>query len=417
MHQLNLWVVFAGLVVVLLGLASARLESLPVSRPLLATAVGLLVGPVAGWFTPADWPDAHAVLQEVARFTLAISVFGIALRTPRQDYRSLLRPVALLLTAGMVAMWLASAGLAWALLGLSPLTALLLGAVLTPTDPVVASSIVTGGLAERSLPDRLRATLSLESGANDGLAYLIVLLPIVVMESATAGAAAGTWLVDILLVGVLGAVLLGAAIGGLVAFALHRAHRHGWVEKESLLGLSIALSLLVLSLAHLLGSDGILAAFAAGVAFNLGVDRSEEFEEQRVQEAIARLFNLPVFVLFGALMPLQAWTDAGWPLLALGIAVLSLRRPLALLATGRWLGAGLGRPDVLFLGWFGPLGVAALYYGLLAQERTGDAQHWHVASALVLLSVVAHGVTSAPGLAAYRRASGETCSTGRRDLV
>ncbi len=134
--------------------------------------------------------------------------------------------------------------------------------MLTPTDPVVASSIVTGGLAERSLPDRLRSTLSLESGANDGLAYLIVLL--------------------------------------------HRADLAGWVEKHSPLGLSVALSVFVVTAAKLLGSDGILAAFAAGAAFNLTIDRSVAYEEQNVQEAIGRLFTLPIFILFGAMLPSRA---------------------------------------------------------------------------------------------------------------
>lgn len=407
MHQVNIAVAIAGFVVVLLGLASARLQSLPVSRPMIALGIGVVAGPeMLGWITTRDWPHGHVIQKEAARFTLAISVFGIALRTPREDYRRLLRPVGLLLTFGMLIMWLVSAGLAWSVLGLSPLMALLLAAAITPTDPVVASSIVTGGFAERSLPDRLRSTLSLESGANDGLAYLIVLLPILLIGTASPSIAFERWLVDILLVGVLLAILVGAAIGHLVAVVLHHADRIGWVEEHSLLGLSVALSLGVVTVAKLLGSDGILAAFAAGAAFNLGVDRSEEFEEQNVQEALGKLFNLPIFVVFGAMLPWREWVGLGWAGLGFAIAILFLRRPLALLATGRGLKAGLARRDALFLGWFGPIGVAAIYYALLAEERTRDPVYWHVASLVILVSILAHGVTSAPALAAYRRASG-----------
>ena len=178
MHQLNLAVAIAAGTVVLLGLVSGRAQRLPLSRPLLALLVGVAAGPAAlGLLHPEAWPHHVLILKETARFALAVSVFGIALRTPMRDIRALLRPVGLLLTLGMAAMWAVSAGLAWAALGLAPLMALAVGAVVTPTDPVVASSIATGAAAEEALPSRLRSTLSLESGANDGLAYAIVLLP------------------------------------------------------------------------------------------------------------------------------------------------------------------------------------------------------------------------------------------------
>ena len=406
MHQVNIAIAIAAFVIVAVGVVSSRVESLPLSKPLVALGVGIAVGPeVLRWLHPPDWPNSHVILKEAARFTLAVSVFDIALRTPKENYRRLLRPVGLLLTLGMMVMWLTSAGLAWAILGLSPLLALLLAAVVTPTDPVVASSIVTGGLAEESLPDRLRSTLSLESGANDGLAYLIVLLPILLMTSASPSAAWERWVLDTLIVGVLLAIAVGAGIGFLAAKALHRADKIGWVEEHSLLGLSVALSILVVTLAKLLGSDGILAAFAAGAAFNLGIDRREEFEEQNVQEAISKLFYLPIFVLFGAMLPWREWMGLGWPVLAFALAVLFLRRPLALLVTGGGLGAGLKRGDATFLGWFGPIGVAAIYYALLAEERTHDPVNWHAASLVITISILAHGVTSASGLAGYRRAT------------
>jgi sodium/hydrogen antiporter len=406
MHQVNVAVAVAGVVVLLAGMISAREQALPISRPMLAVCIGLAAGPEAlHWLVPTDWADSHVILKEAARFALAISVFGIALRTPKGDYGALLRPLAMLLTLGMAVMWIVSAGLAWALLGLSPLTGLLLAAVVTPTDPVVASSIVTGGLAERTLPGRLRSTLSLESGANDGLAYLIVLLPILLMGSATPAEAVERWVVDVLLVGVLLAVALGAGLGFLAAGALRHADRKGWVEEHSLIGLSVALSLLVVAAAKLVGSDGILAAFAAGIAFNFGVDRGEEYKEQNVQEAISKLFNLPIFVLFGAMLPWRAWLDLGWPVLAFAAAVLLLRRPVTLVATGRGFGPAFAGRDLVFLGWFGPIGVAAMYYALLAEERTNDPVHWHAASLVILVSILAHGLTSGPGLAVYRRQS------------
>ena len=402
MDQVNVAVAVAGFVVIALGFVSARLETLPLSGPILATAAGVSVGPeLLGWLAADAWSNAHLILKELARFTLALSVFGIALRTPRRSYRKLLRPVGLLLTFGMLAMWAASAGIAHATLGLPVLAALLLGATVTPTDPVVASSIVTGGLAEQNLPDRLRSTLSLESGANDGLAYVIVLLPILLLGSATPAPALERWLLDVLLVGVVVAVAFGAATGYAAAVALRRADERGWVEGHSLVGLSVALSIFVVTVSKLIGSDGILAAFVAGAAFNFGIDRKEEFEEENVQEAISKLLNLPIFVVFGAMLPWRDWLAAGWPVLAFAVGTVLLRRPLALCLAGPFL--GLPRRDAVFLGWFGPVGVAAIYYAILAEERTQDSIYWTAASLAITVSILAHGVTSASGIATYRR--------------
>jgi NhaP-type Na+/H+ or K+/H+ antiporter len=402
LHQVNTVIAIVGIVVVLVGLVSARIETLPVTKPLVALGVGITTGPnLLGWIDPDGWHDPHLILQEAARFTLAISVFGIALRTPTSDFRRLMRPVALLLSLGILVMWAVSAGLAWVWLGLSPVAAVLLGAILTPTDPVVASSIVTGGLAERCLPDRLRAALSLESGANDGLAYLLVLLPILLVEHGWGQTAFWRGLLDTALVGVLLAVITGGAIGYVVAIALHRADKINWVEKHSLLGLSIALSLCVVAVVKLVDSDGILAAFAAGAAFNFGIDRSEEFQEQNVQEAISKLFNLPIFVLLGALLPWRAWMELGWPVLAFAVSVILLRRPVALVCVGPLLGPDFKSKDLAFLGWFGPMGVAALYYALLSQERTHDPTLWHATSLVIVLSVLLHGLTAARGIGAY----------------
>jgi sodium/hydrogen antiporter len=402
MHQLNVTLAVAALAVIVLGMISAKVQQAPLGRPMLALAVGVLAGPeVLAWIRPEQWPDKHLILKEAARFTLAMSVMAIAMRTPIEDLRRFARPLALLLTAGMLAMWAVSAGLAWAALGLSPVLALLVGAAVTPTDPVVASSIVTGRTAEETLPDRTRSTLSLESGANDGLAYLFVLLPILMLTQA--GAVWQRWVVDVLLVGVVAAVAIGAAAGVALGFVMHRADKTGWIAHSSMLGLSIALAFFAVSAARLAGSDGILAAFAAGLALNATVDRSEELEDEKVQEAISKLFTLPVFVLFGALLPWGEWTALGWPAAGLAAAVLLLRRPLTVLLLGPVLGGGLDRRDKWFLGWFGPVGVAAIYYALHGLERTGETVLWSSVSLVVAASVLVHGVTSGPGLKLFAR--------------
>ncbi|MGK7753366.1 MULTISPECIES: cation:proton antiporter domain-containing protein [unclassified Roseovarius] len=405
MQQLYLTMAISALTVVLLGLTSGPLQKLPVSRPLLALCVGIAAGPTgAGLLRPDEWGAPHAILKEAARLTLAISVMGVALRVPIRDLLELRRPLLILLGPGLLLMWAVSSGLAWLAFGLAPLLAMSLGAALTPTDPVVAASIVTGHVAEAELPQKSRSILSAESGANDGLAYLLVLLPLLMM---TEGSEAGLTQVitHVIPVDLLLAVGIGATLGGLTGVALRVGDRRGWVEHSSLLGLSVALALLAVAGAHAVGSDGILASFAAGVAFNTLVDREAELEDENVQEAVTKLFTLPVFVLTGALLPWNAWLDRGWTLLIFALAVLVLRRPLAILLLVPFL--KITRRDAVFFGWFGPVGVAAIYYALHAEETLHDPRIWAMASAVVAVSVLLHGVTASPGVMLYgRRAKG-----------
>src|SRR5918997_5939828 len=138
------------------------------------------------------------------------------------------------------------------------------GAVVTPTDPVGSSTIVTGDLAEKNLPDRVRYSLSAESGANDGLAYPFVFLPILLL-SRPPEEALSHWLTHTLLWEVGVAVVFGVLIGYGAGRLLEWAHGKGSMEQTSFLAYTLALSLVVLGGAKLLGSDGILAVFVAGV--------------------------------------------------------------------------------------------------------------------------------------------------------
>lgn len=403
MEQFNITIAIAAATVVGLGLTSGVLQKLPFSRPLAALLIGIAMGPAGiALLHPEDWGTPHVILKEAARITLAISVMGVALRVPLDSLRVCLRPLLLLLGPGLLLMWAVSAGLSWLILGLAPLMALALGAIITPTDPVVAASIVTGHMAEEKLPLKTRTLLSAESGANDGLAYLLVMLPLLIL---TDGAAEG-WqglLTHTLPVGVILAVLIGGLLGGAVGFALRLGDRRGWVSHSSILGMTVALSLLAVAGARAIGSDGILAAFAAGLAFNAAVDRKAEMEDENVQEAIVKLFTLPVFVLMGTMLPWSEWAMRSWPFVLFCLAAVALRRPLTVLILAPFL--GLPRRDDLFIGWFGPIGVAALYYALHAKEMLHDPELWVLASGVVTMSVLAHGITSGPGVQLYSKAA------------
>jgi sodium/hydrogen antiporter len=214
---------------------------------------------------------------------------------------------------------------------------------------VVASSIVTGGVAERNLPSRLRHLLSGESGANDGLAYPLVFLAVLMLEHPP-GAALGEWALKVVLWEVGAAVAVGALAGYGAGWLLEKAEARETIGKTSFLAYTVALTLTVLGGAKLIGTDGILAVFAAGLAFSLAVRESERGEEEQAQEAVNSFFTLPAFVLLGLALPWGEWLELGWPAGALVLAVLLLRRLPALLALSPLVSGLRGFGEALFYG-------------------------------------------------------------------
>jgi NhaP-type Na+/H+ or K+/H+ antiporter len=397
--------VVVGGIVLVVGLLSRWIQRSLLSTPLLALILGIVLGPVGfGVLDPARWGvDQLTILEEAARLTLGISLMGVALRLPERFPLRNWRTLAVLLGLVMPLMWLASGLLAYLILGLSPLVALLVGAVVTPTDPVVSSTIVTGSVAERNLPERLRFTLSGESGFNDGLAYPFVFLPILLLAHPP-GEALLHWATHTLLWEVGGAVAFGAAAGYAAGLLLQWAERREAIGGDFLLAYTVALSLVVLGAGKLLGSDGILAVFVAGLAFDLA-DKGDREREQRVQEAVTRFFVLPIFVLLGLSIPWRGWIGLGWAGIVLAVAVILLRRPPAVLAVSPLIGAAKRREDALFLGWFGPVGVAALYYATLSVREAGVGVAWTVGSLVICASIIAHGLTAAPLSRLYKRST------------
>jgi len=402
----------AGAVVIAFILVSKRVKGLPLSAPLLAVAAGVVAGPeVLAVVHPSGLGEPIPLLIEAARLTVGINLMATALRLTRGDLRRLWAPAAVLLTAGMVMMAAISGGLAWAVAGAGVLVAAMLGASLAPTDPVLANTIVTGGLAKANLPRRVRSALTLESGINDGLAYPLVMLPLALMQGASStGEAVGRWLVDDVLIAIGFGAAAGWALGWLAARALVAAQRRDLVGRYSLLAFAVALSVGVLYGVHAFGGDGLLAVFVAGLAFGFHLPDGEQEEMESLQEGIGKLFTLPVFVLFGTALPWAAWAREGGAMLAaFAVAVLLLRRlPRWLLlwpALRRWFAPR----DGLFLGWFGPIGVAPLFYITDTHHKTQEPLLWAAGSMVILASVIAHAATSAAFTRAYGRRARAAC--------
>jgi sodium/hydrogen antiporter len=393
-----------GLLLVLGLLGGLLKERTPVSEPLIGLLAGALIGPaVFGVLDLADLGNQTLILEEAALVTLGVALVGVALRLPvgysRRNWRLLL----VLLGIVMPLMWLAGSFLVYLIVGLPFWVAVLIGAIVTPTDPVVASSIVAGGVAERNLPAKLRHAISSESGFNDGLALPFVVLPVLVLTEPP-GRVLGHWLTHTVLLEIVAGAALAALMGYLAGKTLRWAERKETMERTSLLTISLALSLTVLGVTELLHLNGVLAAFVAGIVFNFAGSSDAKESQEEIQEAISRFFDLPIFVLLGMALPWEGWLGLGWRGLLLVVAVLVLRRLPTVLALRPLLGPLRGRAkDVLFLGWFGPIGAAALYYAAFSYRETGIEQAWVVGSLIICASVLVHGVSATPLTKLYGR--------------
>lgn len=378
-----------------LGLLSAILKRLFLTTVLMALLTGVVLGPeVLDVVDPRDALSAErSVLEGLTRITLAVTLMSAGLQVSKRDLREQWRRVVSLLTVGMLGMWLMTALGAYLLLPIPLWMAVLLGAILTPTDPVVASTLVTGQMAKDNLTPTVRRSLQLESASNDGLALPLVLVAISFVPGQESFI---YWAVEALKEVVIG-VAMGAAIGFLAGKALEIA-LHRWdVEHANVVTLGLALALGVLGSVHLVGGSGVLGVFVAALVFSLVVESQLRDELEEVEESLVNVLILPVFTFFGAMLPWHTWASFGAAGVLFGLWALFLRRPIA--AWGALSLVSAERREKIFLSWFGPMGVAALYYSLLMEGFSISRHHeiFALASLAICMSVVVHSVTATPG--------------------
>ena len=382
-----------GIVLTLSALASGVVARAPVSFPILFLGLGFLLGK-HGLGIIAMAPHDR-ILEAVATVSLAFVLFLDAVRLRFDELgKDWFVPILVLgpgtlLTIALIAL------AAWLFVGAAPVQALLLGAILSSTDPVVLRDVIH----DTRIPRSIRHTLGIEAGTND-----LVVLPIVLVLIAAALARLGgalDWLTFLVRVVVLGP-LVGFAIGGVGAWALGKVDAWLGVSRayQALYGVGLILGAYVAGV--VVGGDGFLAAFAAGIAtVVLNYDLCDCFLEYG--EVTAEMAMLLAFILFGAVLSSLLETVALGPALVLAALALGVARPLALSLV--LLRATMSRSARAFIGWFGPRGLNSLLLALLVVQNGVPAAEWLLAitGVVVIVSVVMHGVSATPLSAWYGR--------------
>ena len=379
------------------GLVSGKLERSAVTAPMAYVLFGLAASREG--LDLVEVTVEHGSIHALAEITLVLVLFGDAARI---DLRLLFRehdlPVRLL-GFGMPMTILLGAALSVVLFpGLGFFQAAVLAAILAPTDAALGQAVVNC----EEVPVRIRQTLNVESGLNDGIVLPVLLVLLSLAGAADTSEPAAYWVrfaVQQISVGIVVGLLAGYAGGKLV----ERASDAGWMS-HPFRGLSaLGLSLLAYSAAVLLQGNGFIAAFCSGLAVG-NFSRSICTCVYDFAEAEGQLLTMLVFMIFGgAMLPeiLEHLRERPWgETLRVGAyAVLSLTVVRMVPVSLGLRGMRLRRSTVLFLGWFGPRGLASILFALLVLERTllpGRELVLSVVVVTVLLSVFAHGATAFP---------------------
>ncbi|KAI7890666.1 Sodium/hydrogen exchanger family-domain-containing protein [Mucor mucedo] len=394
--------------ILLYGLSSLVIkERLYISEASVAIVCGIVFGPLCAKFIDiSQWGNEEVITKEFTRIVIAIQVMAAGVALPKRYLYKELRSLLVLLGPVMIWMWLISGLLVWAFIpGLNYLEALMIAACFTPTDPILANSIVQGKFAEKHVPLHVRQIISCESGANDGLGYPFLFLAIYLLQMNT-GAAIGKWAYWIMCYNVLLSCIIGFVAGYVARKLLKYSEQKKYIDKESLLVFSVALALFLMGTVGLIGSDDLLACFIAGNSFTWDDWFRIETEKAHLMEVVDILLNLSVFVYIGATMPWSLFNSdllqiSVWRLVVLAILVLIFRRLPIVLALYKLIPAIKTWREAVFTGWFGPIGVGAIFYYSIALESVPlDGPNAHAREVLkpviyfmVLASVIAHGIT------------------------
>lgn len=432
-----------GALLILMVLTDALLARLLLTGAMIYLCVGFAMGPAGLEWIALDPMRHSSLLKGIAESAMLISLFTVGLKVggvPLLDRRWML-PLRLALISMGVTIGLVTAVGVWGL-GMSTGAALLLGAILAPTDPVLASGVQTVGGTD---PDRIRFSLTAEGGLNDGVAFPFVMLALGLLGMHDLGEGMWHWWsVDLLWTSVAGlfiGVALGKAIGRLVVW-LRIRHQQAVGRDEFL---SLGLIALVYGAAELCDASGFLAVFAAGLALQrvkqipqriqappdtmlipqaaltmatgaqisqvapvahvaevaitsaAMTDAVQEFNEQ-----LEKLAEMAIVLLVGAMLPYATPTMSVWWFIPLLFLVI---RPIAV-AIGT-VGEKTAHHERATIAWFGIRGIGSVFYLLYAIDRGvvgAEAQQLITMTLLtVAASIVAHGVSMRPLMTWYKQ--------------
>ncbi|PSG96717.1 cation transporter [Thermoplasmatales archaeon SW_10_69_26] len=387
-----------GLVVVGLAIVGAialprLLEGRPIAFPIVYVGFGILVFSLPlGLPTPNPF-EQPTITEHLTELGVIVALMGAGLKIGRAPGWRTWQTTWRLLAITMPLTIAAAALLGWWAMGLAVPTAMLLGAMIAPTDPVLAADVQIER-PEEGPADEIRFGLTSEAGLNDGLAFPFTYLAIALAEK---GLAPSDWLLDWLAVDLVYRVavglLAGWAIGELMARFVLEFSADTELERAMQGVEALAATLLAYGVTELLGGYGFLAVFVAAAAIRAHERRHQYHREMHdFSEAIERSLMALLLILLGGAIGAGLLSSLSWEAAAVGLAIVLLVRPLA--GVAGLVGYPAERNAIAF---FGIRGIGSFYYLSFAINKTGFVgadRLWAFAGFVVLVSILVHGITA-----------------------
>lgn len=372
------------------AMVSRKLALSPVTAPMVFTAVGLVLGVVGGeWFRLDLESEVVSILVEA---TLVLVLFTDAVRIDlRMLRKQFLLPIRLLGIGLPLTIILGTVAAAVLFGGLTIIEAALIAAILAPTDAALGQAVVS----DKRLPVRIRQGLNVESGLNDGIMVPVVtvFLAIAAVETGSAGGENwGAFAVQQIGFG----ILFGGVAGLLGGWILNRFATAGFVDGIYRQLATIAIAVAAFASAGVVGGNGFIAAFVAGLAFSY-IAREDCRNVQDFTEDEGELLGSITFLVFGAVLAAPVLASLTWQIALYVVLSLTVVRMLPVLIALAW--SRVRFETRLFIGWFGPRGLASILFALLVFDQLSGTVAdtvFSVAVWTILVSVFAHGVTASP---------------------
>ncbi len=394
----------AGIAIMGAAVVPRLLAGRPLSFPAVYVGVGFVVFSLPLGLDPPDPLRDGELTLRLTELVVIVSLMGAGLRIDRlEGWRSWgvtwrLLAIAMPLTIAGVAV------LGWWVVGLSPAAALLLGGVLAPTDPVLASDVQVGA-PNAGDEDDVRFALTSEAGLNDGLAFPFTNAAIAALGAASLGTWFGSWVLDDVVIKVGVGLAAGYVLGKVLAFGLFRLPKGARIAESAEGFTALAATLITYGVTELVHGYGFLAVFVAARVIRRAEIKSDVHDVlHEFAEAIERLLSAALLVLLGGSIVGGVLGPLGFQGIAVGLAVVLVIRPLAgLISLLGHTAPGHERSAIAF---FGIRGIGSGFYLAYALEEADFAQAgelWAILVFVVLLSVVLHGVSASPVMARLDR--------------
>lgn len=373
------------------GLISQRIERLALTAPMLFLLLGVASGPLLfDWSAPALESSA---LKIIAELTLALILFTDASQVQRSHLVKFENLPIRLLGIGLPLTMLAGAAIAFIMYPGHWQVAVMIGIILAPTDAALAQSVFSAS----AIKEKLRHSITVESGLNDGLALPFLLLIIAIASAGDLSTVDPWYWGNFLFKQIALGALVGVAVGYLGGYLLEKAGKHDWMDPVFQRLASVALALVTYTGAEHSGGNGFIAVFMAGLFLHAGrtmvITRLKEFGE-----AEGQLLTLVMFFLFGLIYIPDALPQVTFETVLYALFSLTLIRIIPVLLA--LSGTGLSIKEKLFLGWFGPRGIASILYLLMVVEQLGFAEQlpgyqllFPTVVTTVVLSIFVHGMS------------------------